>query len=32
VRAHTFGHVIDEETGDLTFYALSQKYEVADEK
>ena len=30
-RADAFGHKTDEETGDTTFYALSQKFEKADE-
>jgi hypothetical protein len=31
VRADPFGHITDEETGDTTFYALSQKFEKPDD-
>lgn len=32
IRAETFRHKFDDETGDLTFYGLSQKYETKNNK
>jgi len=32
VRADTFGHITNDETGDTTFYGLSQKFEKTDDK